>query len=327
MTRSAWLAAALASVLLTACGAGGGGQTDGEARLVLDRAPNATHAGIYLADVRGFTESEGVNLTIDAPAPGTDPVALLQSTRATFAVMDLHDLALARERGADLVAVMSLVQRPLATVLAEPRVRSPRALAGRKIGVSRRPWGAAVVRGMVRAAGGRVSAVRPRSLADPVRSLRAGRVDAAVGLWAVDGPALEAARPRVRELRIDEFGAPPYPELVLVAERTTVQDSPSLVQGTVTALRRGYREVILGPEEATGVLVDRVDGLDRRTIQAQLDAVLPLLDPSGRGVGTLDPAALGIWATWEQRFGITRRRPDVARMFDPGFARRGVISG
>lgn len=326
VTRSPWLLAALASVALGACGAPTGSASDGEARLVLDRSPNAVHAGIYLADARGFTESEGVDLTIDAPGPATDPVALLHDDRATFAVMDLHDLALARESGEDLVAVMSLVQRPLATVLAAPAVRSPRALAGRRVGIPGRPWGAAVARAMVRAAGGK-GTLRTLTVPDASRAVLAGRTDAAVGFWDVDGLALRRARPRTREFRIEDVGAPAYPELVLVTERSTLQDSPGLVQGTVTALRRGYREVILGPEEATGVMVDRVDDLDRGTIQAQLDAVLPTFDAQGQGFGELDPVALERWAVWEQRFGITRRKPDVTRMFDPRVARRGVISG
>ena len=38
--------------------------------------------------------------------------------RAQFAILDIHDLALARQRGRDVVGVMAIVQRPLAAVLA-----------------------------------------------------------------------------------------------------------------------------------------------------------------------------------------------------------------
>ena len=46
---------------------------------------------------------------------------LLGRAARNFAVLDIHDLAIARERGRDLVGVMALVQRPLAAVLAEAR--------------------------------------------------------------------------------------------------------------------------------------------------------------------------------------------------------------
>ena len=37
-----------------------------------------------------------------------------------MAILDIHDLALARENGADIVGVMAFVQQPLASVLAQP---------------------------------------------------------------------------------------------------------------------------------------------------------------------------------------------------------------
>lgn len=327
MKRSALLVAALAAAL-AACGGSGSDRPDASARLMLDFQPNAVHTGIYLAETRGFTDAEGVDLTIEVPGDSTDAIGLLLSNRVQFAVLDIHDLALAREKDRDLVAVMALVQRPLAAVLADPAVRTPRDLAGRRVGVTGLPSDDAVLDSIVAGADGDPARVRRTTIGfDAVRALLAGKVDAATAFWNVEGVAVRAERPEIREFRVDDFGAPPYPELVLVTRRTTLQDTPSLVQATVTALRRGYREVILGPEEAVGVLVDRVDGLERRVVQAQLDAVLPAFTAGGNMFGELNLPALEKWSAWEQRFGLTRERPQVARMFDPQFARQGVISG
>ena len=56
---------------------------------------------------------------------------------------------------------------------------------------------------------------------DSVPLLSAGRVDAATAFWNAEGVALREAGVPTREFRVDEFGAPRYPELVLVttAER------------------------------------------------------------------------------------------------------------
>ena len=40
-----------------------------------------------------------------------------------MAVLDIHDLGLARERGRDFVGVGALVQRPLAAIIARREVR------------------------------------------------------------------------------------------------------------------------------------------------------------------------------------------------------------
>ena len=54
------------------------------------------------------------------PSSSTDSLKLLATGRADMAVVDIHDLGLARERGADIVGVGALVQRPLAAVIARP---------------------------------------------------------------------------------------------------------------------------------------------------------------------------------------------------------------
>ena len=109
------LCAAVAA--LAGCGGGGGAGSDRpnqEASLLLDFTPNGVHAGIYLATSRAFDEAEGVELEVTAPGASTDALRQLQGGRADLAILDIHDLGLAREKGADVVGVMALVQRPLA---------------------------------------------------------------------------------------------------------------------------------------------------------------------------------------------------------------------
>ena len=107
------------------CARGSEDRPNQPAQLVLDFQPNAVHAGIYLALERDFDDAEGVDLRVAAPSSSTDSVKLLLAGRAQFAILDIHDLALAREKGRDVVGVMALVQRPLAAVLAAAAGRAP----------------------------------------------------------------------------------------------------------------------------------------------------------------------------------------------------------
>ena len=123
MTRvAAPLAAVIAAIALFACGDGGAepGASD-EATLILDFTPNAVHAGLYAALAGGEFEREGIELEIREPSASTDGPKLLEAGRADFAVLDIHDLAIARERGLDLVGIAAIVQRPLAAVIAGDR--------------------------------------------------------------------------------------------------------------------------------------------------------------------------------------------------------------
>ena len=155
MARHCLLAAlAIATALLVAgCSRGSEDSPNEAAKLVLDFQPNAVHAGIYLALERDFDGAEGVTLNVAAPSSSTDSVKLLLAGRAQFAILDIHDLALAREKGRDIVGVMAVVQRPLAAVIAQPQIRRPRELEGKLAGVSGLPSDDAVLDSIVRGDG------------------------------------------------------------------------------------------------------------------------------------------------------------------------------
>src|SRR3954467_5905371 len=153
---AALLATALAATALVACGGGAEPGAPKRATLVLDFAPNAVHAGIYAALQEGFYREAGVDLDVQQPSASTDAPKLLEAGRAQFAILDIHDLAIAREQGFDLVGVMPIVQRPLASVIAgDPgAVRRPRDLEGRTVGVTGLPSDDAVLDSVVAADGG-----------------------------------------------------------------------------------------------------------------------------------------------------------------------------
>jgi putative hydroxymethylpyrimidine transport system substrate-binding protein len=320
--RAARFYAALLTVLaLGAAGCGSAGPSPGDqsASLVLDFTPNAVHAGIYLALARDYDGAEGVRLHVRVPSSSTDSVKLLLSGRAQFAILDIHDLAIARARGRDVVGVMALVERPLAAVLAQPGIRRPRDLAGRRAGVTGLPSDDAVLSSIVRGDGGDPSRVRRVTIGfDAVPALLTRRVDAVTAFWDVEGVALHAKRPGTREFRVDQFGAPSYPELVLCVARSTLVHDRPLVSATVAALRRGYEETLKDPQSAVQALVARAGGLSRADATEQLEAVQEAFMGDERRVGVLDPRVLRAWARWEARFGIVRRPPDVARAFATG---------
>ena len=310
------------AMLLAACGGGSDSankaRPEQDATLVLDFTPNAAHAGIYSAVERGFDDAEGVNLRVQVPGNSTDAVKLLLGGRAAFAVMDIHDLALARDQGRDIVGVMAIVQRPLAAILTSADVKSPRDLEGRKVGVTGLPSDDAVLASIVSGAGGDPERVDKVTIGfNAVPALLGGKVAGATAFWNVEGLALQQARPGSNAFRVDDYGAPAYPELVLVTSRARLDEEPDLVHALVRALVRGYGVTIHDPASSLSDLQARVRGLDRQQLEDQLDALGPALTPSGGGaVGTLDPATLEAWARWETRFGIVETKPDIAQAFD-----------
>lgn len=296
-----FLPACVALACLAGCGGDGAEQGAERATLALDFQPNPVHAGVYASDVR-----------VRVPAASTDSLKLLAAGRADMSVVDIHDLGLARERGSDLVGVGALVQRPLAAVIARAsEVRRPRDLEGRRVGVTGLPSDDAVLRAVVEHDGGAFERVRRVTIGfSALPSLIAGRVDAVVAFWNAEGVALRQRGVRTREFRVDDYGAPRYPELVLVVERETLRERGELVDDMLAALADGTRAALRDREAAIEELM-RASGADEPLVRAQFEAVVTALRPTLR----LDRGALEGWARFDERFGILSMAPDVERAF------------
>jgi putative hydroxymethylpyrimidine transport system substrate-binding protein len=198
-------------------------------------------------------------------------------------------------------------------VLAQPDVRRPRDLEGRQVGVTGLPSDVAVLRSVVAGDGGDPEQVRTTTIGfEAVRAMVAGRVDGATAFWNAEGIALRRRRSGFRVFRVDDYGAPAYPELVVTVTGKTLRERRDLVDRTTRALRRGYEAARADPTASVDDLVKASPGLDRSLTAAELAAVRPAFgDPPGR----LDPARLRAWAAWDVRFGILKRAPDVGRAF------------
>jgi len=313
------LAVTAALALLAGCSDSGPGRPNDEASLLLDFTPNAVHAGIFLARSRGFDEAEGVRLEIEPPSDSTDAVKLLSARKVDLAILDIHDLALAREKGADLVAVMPIVQRPLASVVASRDIARPRDLEGKRVGVSGLPSDVAVLRSIVQGDGGDPDKVRMTTIGfTAVPALLGGKVAAATAFWNAEGVALRQARggrAGFKIFKLDDFGAPAYPELVLCVSRATLQDRRPLVRAVTKAIGRGYDETIIDPESAVTALLEEQDGLERDAVQRELEAVGPALVAGAGGFGVFSEKNVRAWATWEAEVGITKKPVDVGLAF------------
>jgi ABC-type nitrate/sulfonate/bicarbonate transport system substrate-binding protein len=323
--RAATLATALIACLLAACGSGASKTAarapERQATLMLDFTPNAVHTGIYSAVARGYDRAVGLRLHVVAPAASAVPIKLLEAGRVNFAVLDIHDLAIARQRGQDVVGIMAIVERPLSAVIASADIRSPKALEGQTVGITGVPSDTAVLRSVVTGSGGDPAKVKTITIGfNAVADLLAGRVAAATAFWNDEGQAIQSKRPGFHIFRVDDYGAPSYPELVLCATAQTLRRDPGLARHVVSALVRGYRFALSDPAASAGDLERLVPGLDPKLVSTQLTALLPAFRAAGHRVGELDLGSLRTWARWEARFGIVPRVPDVPSTFDSAFA-------
>jgi putative hydroxymethylpyrimidine transport system substrate-binding protein len=306
--------AALLAVVLAGCGGDGESETP-TVVVALDFVPNAVHAPIYEA---ARDRDRGVRLEIRKPASGPDSLKLVASGRVDLGVLDIHDLAIARQEGSDLVAIGALVGRPLAALIAQPDVRRPRDLEGRTVGVSGLPSDPAFLRAILAHDGGDAEKVRQVTIGfSAVSRLLSRRVDAVPAFWNAEGVALRRRGLRVREFRVDDYGAPPYPEVLLITARRTLREHRDRLEKALDAIEAGRRAALARPDDAARVIARAAETRDVGLVREQLRAVGPIFAPGLR----LDRRVLERWADFDARIGIVEKRPDVAQAFDFGLRR------
>jgi putative hydroxymethylpyrimidine transport system substrate-binding protein len=306
------LLAALA-LLAVGCGEERAPAAPAEVELALDFTPNAVHAPIFAAVREGHDREQGIRLRIRRPGAGPDSLKLVAGGQLDLGVLDIHDLGIARARGIDVVGVAALVRRPLAALVARRDVRRPRALEGRKVGVSGLPSDPAFVRAIVEHDGGDVDEVRQVTIGfNAVANLVSGEIDAAPVFWNAEGVALRERGVPIREFRVERYGAPAYPEVLIVTSRRTLERRREDVERTLRALRAGLASTLADERAAVRQIAREAQTSDTELIAAQLRAVTPAFSRDLR----LERDVLERWADFDARVGIVDRRPDVGRGFD-----------
>jgi ABC-type nitrate/sulfonate/bicarbonate transport system substrate-binding protein len=200
-------------------------------------------------------------------------------------------------------------------------VTTPGRLAGRTVGVSGAPSDTAVLDSIVAGAGGRPQALKTITIGfNAVSDLLAGKVAAATAFWNDEGVTLSRQRPGFHVFRVENYGAPSYPELVVCTTAKRLKADPALARGVVKALVRGYDLALARPAAGQHALESQVPGLNHALDTAELAGLAAAFrGPEGR-FGVLDRKRLDRWAAWEARFGIVKSAPNVSETFDPAFA-------
>jgi len=272
--------------------------------LVLDYFPNADHAGIYAAQAAGEYRRAGLELKIQTPPDPAAPLKLLQAGRADVAISYEPELLLARDGGArDLISVAALVQKPLTSIIAlgEKKIRSPKDLAGTRVGTAGLPYQSAYLRTILAKAGVEVESVKETNVGfNLVPAMLSKRVDATLGaFWNYEGVELRLQRKRVRIIRVDEAGVPTYDELVFAAREDDLARGGGKVRRFMRAVAQGHEALARDPDEAIDALLQANPDLDRRTQLASVRATLPAFaPPDGRPFGWQEPAEWAAYQRW-----------------------------
>jgi putative hydroxymethylpyrimidine transport system substrate-binding protein len=322
------LPAALLALGIAACGekkeTTGAGTTE-RVDLMLDYLPNADHAGIYAAIGSGEFKAAKLDVRPRTPSDPSAPLKLLAAGKADLAISYEPELLLARARGADLVSIGALVQKPLTSIISigHKPIRRPAQLEGRRIGTAGIPYQDAYLKTILRQAGADPARVKPINLGyNLVPALLTKRVDAVLGMfWNVEGVELQQRRKKPVILRMDALGVPTYDELVVVARAGDVRSRGPLLRRFMRALARGHERVRRNVGTGVAALVKADPGLDPALERAQVQATLPVFFPADRTrpFGYQDPRAWQRYAQWMSDNALLTAPQNAQRAFTNEF--------
>jgi len=111
---------------------------------------------------------------------------------------------------------------------------------------------------------------------------------------------------------VDDYGAPSYPSSSW-SRRERPQDSLTRSTPTIRPCAR-VRKALKDPESAEQALLKADPSLRESTVKADFDASAPSFTAAPSPSVSLMKQRLDAWSKWEQKFGITKKRPDVRRV-------------
>jgi putative hydroxymethylpyrimidine transport system substrate-binding protein len=332
------LALLLCAGLLAACGEKGepgAGAAGGKAeplRVMLDYFPNADHAGIYAAQESGAYAKAGLDVKLTPPPDPSAPLKLLLAGKTDLAISYEPELLLARDKGAQLVSVGALVQKPLTSLMAigKAKVRTPQDLRGKRVGTSGIPYQSAYLKTILGTAGVDPGSVKETNVGfNLVPAMLSGKVDATLGaFWNYEGVDLARRGKAPVIQRMEKLGVPTYSELVFVARRRDLdQDFGAKVRRFMQATARGHAALAQDPQVGVDGLLAADPGLDRGLQEAAIKATLPVFFPadSEQPFGFQDPAEWQDYADWmlDQKL-ITRPQTAEQAMTNEFLAGEGL---
>src|SRR3954447_9871073 len=299
--------------------------------LTLDFYPNPDHAGIYMAQKLGYFSEAGLDVEIQTPSDPSAPLKLLAAGRTDLAISYEPEVILAREQDLDVKAVAALVNRPLTSLiwLKKSGIKGVGDLKGKTIATAGIPYQDAFLKTIL---------ARVKLTPDDVKAvnvgfgllpaLAGGSAQAMLGGFSnVEGIDLRERGKAPVVTPVDQLGVPTYDELVLVANRSKLEEDPEKIRLFIAALQRGTEAAAEKPGEATSAITEANPDLEPKLAAAEVKATLPLLSArtGDQPYGYMDPKEWQAFAGWMRDNGLIDSLPQASELLDNGYLPSGEI--
>jgi NitT/TauT family transport system substrate-binding protein len=262
--------------------------------LILNWTPAADHSPIYYAKSQGWYEKAGIDLSIEVGKGSAVSALKVGSGAAPFGISDLATMLVARSKGADDVALMSIYANTGQTFywLKSSGVSGPKDFAGRKIGnppgdASRVMWPA-----FAKATGLAPDSVSFVNIGPTAKSaaLKSHAVDIISDFYNSHDIKLREFGSELGSLNWKEIGLNSYGNSIIV-NGAFLEKNPKLAEDFVRITQKAYAACVADFEPCLKVLLEQVSGLDREEQLMQWRRIKELMTDeftTTNGLGWID---------------------------------------
>lgn len=286
-----------------------------EVWVTLDGSLSPANAAVEVALQKGFFADAGLTVVSNPPLAPNRPAKYVSSDTDQLGLTQQPQLMVAKEHGAPLVEVGSLISQPTAAMiwLGKSGIRGIADLKGKTIAVPGIPYQKELLASVLSRAGLGIEDVEikhePYEL---VPALLQGKADAIFGgSWNIEGVSLRerGAHPVIR--RVQGLGIPSYDEVVVIARTDWAAKESKTVRAFMAALARAAAVMAKDPDAAVRAIEEKTSVTGHRELEAQARATAPLLSPNGH----IDLGQAGDLAAWMQKQGMIREGPSYSEAF------------
>jgi ABC-type nitrate/sulfonate/bicarbonate transport system substrate-binding protein len=273
--------------------------------------------GLLMAEKRGYFKDVGIDIWIGAPAAPSRPLRYVAEGTDYFGIVQQPQVAIAKDKGAPVVAVGSIIPQSTASLiwLKRSKIDGLAGLRTKTIAIPGVPFQEALLESVLAQGGLSLQDVDVERVGyELVDALVSGRADAIFGgSWNLEGRELKlrGADPVIK--RVHDLGVAAYEEMVLIARTESVEEDPQLTRDFMTAVTRGTEAARSDPQAAVKVVQETDEGdpdLSNKVIGAEVRATLPLLSATGR----MNPRQGGSLVEWMHDEGLIREKPPVSEL-------------
>ncbi|MFC4224586.1 ABC transporter substrate-binding protein [Lysinibacter cavernae] len=295
---------AATTVALTACGtAPSTDSAEGTSiRFALDWTPNTNHTGLYVAMEKGYFADAGLDVSL-VDYNNVLPDTLMDAGHAEFGV-SFHDATtMAQATGANVVAVMAVLQdwaSAIAVRADNDSIQSPKDLDGTTYAGFGEPAEIPLLTQVIQNDGGTGDFEQVVLGTSAYEALYSGDADFVIPFFAWEGVEAERRGNPLKYFHYTDYGFPQSYAVVIDANRDWIEKHPTEAAAFVQALQRGYQFAAEHPDEAADILIAANPGFfDDEDMVRDSQRILAdqlMLDADGTA-GTIDAEH---WAGYSQ---------------------------